>query len=118
LAINLNEEVEKSLCRIIILKTFSKEQLQFNFSLVEKLLFQMSDVSLIVVDAISTFYWQDAVKYKCIRKMDLYLKDLVEQLKIHLRNNQVASIIVKPGDFDFFGLFVNFSSVATTPMFS
>lgn len=67
-------------------------------------------ISLVAVDTISAFYWEDVVKLNGLRKKDLYLKIMMQKLENAVKEHKIVTIIVRPG----FHLFLFFFSIFLT----
>lgn len=97
-----NSIIESSLKRLTILKTYSSDQLSLNLITIGKLLSSDSNFSLVALDSISSFYWEDVIKLNGIRKMDLYVQILMQKLKAAVKEHAVNVIVTRPGYFYIF----------------
>ncbi|XP_014242382.1 DNA repair protein XRCC2-like [Cimex lectularius] len=76
---NCEKTIEQSLKRIHVINIFDSATLTTTILYLKKLLCINSDISLILIDSISAFYWQDTLEGG-IKKMDSYISSIVLQL--------------------------------------
>lgn len=54
-------------------------QLEMNFHSIEKIFVTDMSMCMLVIDSLTAYFWSDITNYKSIKKMDLYLKTLIEK---------------------------------------
>lgn len=94
----VNEIVKNSLKKLTVLNIYDSETLYTTFHLLQRLLLQNEQVSLIIIDSISSFYWQDRMA-EGIKKMDLYVSSVLKQLHHSIGLFKVTLIFTRPSYF-------------------
>lgn len=95
----VEEILQESLNRLIILKTYSSMQLQMNFHSLVKILSTNKNIALLVIDSLTSYYWDDTLNVKNFKKMDLYLKVMIDTLQKCIKDFKIITIFVKQGNF-------------------
>lgn len=90
--------IKYSLANLIILKTYSSEQLEMNLYSLKRLLSNKNNISLLVIDSLTAYYWSDTMNLKSRKRMDKYLKDMVEKLRKYVHDYNIVTIFVKQGN--------------------
>jgi hypothetical protein len=90
--------IKESLSNLIILNCYDSLQLFVTFHSLTNILSSNVITSLIIIDSISAYYWQDAAAGG-IRKMDLYLKKTLKALQTCVEEYKVIIIYTKQTHF-------------------
>ncbi|XP_073978179.1 X-ray repair cross complementing 2 [Rhodnius prolixus] len=94
----IEEIISTSLKRLTVFNIFDSETMMTTFHLLSNLLCMNSNISLILIDSISAYYWQDAM-IRGIRKMDLYVLTVLKLLHKSIKDFQVTVIFTRPQYF-------------------
>jgi DNA-repair protein XRCC2 len=86
--------IKESLSSLIILNCYDSQQLFVTFHSLENILSSNANTSLIIIDSISAYYWQDAA-VGGVRKMDLYLKKSLKALQTCIEEYRVTIMYTK-----------------------
>ncbi|XP_049831146.1 DNA repair protein XRCC2-like [Schistocerca gregaria] len=86
--------IKESLRKLIILKCYDSAQYQITLYSLERLLSVNRYVSLLVLDSITAYYWQD-VAQGGVRKMDLYVKKMLQTIKKCLMEYKLVLMYTK-----------------------
>lgn len=90
--------IKESLANLIVLNCYDSMQLFVTFYSLENILSNNANTSLIIIDSISAYYWQDAA-VGGFRKMDLYLKKLLKALQSCIKEYRVTVMYTKQTHF-------------------
>jgi RecA/RadA recombinase len=90
--------IKDSLSNLIILNCYDSLQLFVTFHSLANILSSNTITSLITVDSISAYYWQDAAAGG-VRKMDLYLRKALRALQTCVEEYNVIIIYTKQTHF-------------------
>lgn len=90
--------ISESLNNLIIYNCVDTIQLLVTFHAIQNLISKNSNISLVLIDSISANYWIDAMNGG-IRKMDLYSKDILEELQKCLHDFKLVIIYTQPSYF-------------------
>ncbi|GLG92951.1 Uncharacterized protein GBIM_00476 [Gryllus bimaculatus] len=88
--------IKDALDNLTILHCYDGVQLLITFHGLENILSCNRNISLLVLDSVSAFYWQNTLNNNGIRKMDLYLKKILISLQKHIHEFKVSVIYTKP----------------------
>jgi DNA-repair protein XRCC2 len=90
--------IKESLANLIVLNCYDSMQMFITFHSLENILSSNATTSLIIIDSISAYYWQDAA-VGGVRKMDLYLKKTLKSLQSCIEEYKVTIIYTKQTHF-------------------
>lgn len=90
--------IKESLSNLIILNCYDSLQLFVTFHSLSNILSCNANTSLIIVDSLSAYYWQDAA-VGGVRKMDLYLKKTLKALQSCIEEYKVTTVYTKQTNF-------------------
>ncbi|KAK9506741.1 hypothetical protein O3M35_008618 [Rhynocoris fuscipes] len=90
--------INVSLKRLTVFNIFDSETMINTFHLLNRLLSMNSNISLILIDSISAYYWQDTM-VRGIRKMDLYVLTILKLLHKSIKDFPVTVIFTRPQYF-------------------
>ncbi|PSN46374.1 hypothetical protein C0J52_05726 [Blattella germanica] len=90
--------IKQALSNLTILNCYDRVQLLVTFHSLENILASNSKISLIVLDSLSAYYWQD-IPLGGIRKMDLYLKKTLKTLQSCIKEHKTVIIFSKQTHF-------------------
>lgn len=84
--ISMIKEITKdSLKRLSLYESFSKTELLFNFCSTKTYILSHSQYSVVIVDSLSAYYWEDRLSSSTIQSLDKYCQSLllciIEKLK-------------------------------------
>ena len=108
---NLNESLENSeaidvikssLVKLNIIKCYNESQLENSIVQLDGLLGSNSNIVMILIDSISTFYYtkaQEMAKFKMTISMDGYLKNYYLKLKKYVDEFNVSIVYTRPSHF-------------------
>lgn len=82
---------------MLVLKTHTSFQLEMNSYSIEKLLTTNANISLIIIDSLTSYYWSDLAEHKPIKKMDLYLKIQIEKFLKYSKEYETTIIFTTQG---------------------
>ena len=81
----MQEIIQDSLKRLSVYKSFSKPQLLFNLCSVKTYILSHPQSSVVVIDSLTAFYWEDRLTTSSLQSLEKYcsalLKNLMEKLK-------------------------------------
>ncbi|KAJ9582041.1 hypothetical protein L9F63_003624 [Diploptera punctata] len=90
--------IKTALANLIVLNCYDRVQLLVTFHSLDNILSSNKNISLIVVDSLSAFYWQDIV-ISGIHKMDFYLKKTLKTLQSCIQEHKIVIIYTKQAHF-------------------
>jgi DNA-repair protein XRCC2 len=90
--------IKESLSNLIVLNCYDSQQFFVTFHSLENILSSNAITSLIIIDSISAYYWQDAAAGG-VRKMDLYLKKTLKALQTCVEEYKVIIMYTKQAHF-------------------
>lgn len=90
--------IKESLANLIVLNCYDSVQLFVTFHSLENILSSNANTSLIIIDSLSAYYWQD-VAVRGIRKMDLYLRKMLKALQSCTEEYKVTVMYTKQTHF-------------------
>ncbi|KDR18012.1 DNA repair protein XRCC2-like [Zootermopsis nevadensis] len=90
--------IKESLANLIVLNCYDSVQLFVTFHSLENILSSNANTSLIIIDSLSAYYWQD-VAVRGIRKMDLYLRKMLKALQSCTEEYKVIVMYTKQTHF-------------------
>lgn len=94
----INKIVITSLSRLTIFNIYDSEALYTTFRVVERLLCTNINISLLVLDSISSFYWQDRLG-DGVKKMDTYISHVLNTLHRYIHPFQITLFFTRPSYF-------------------
>ncbi|XP_012287134.1 DNA repair protein XRCC2 [Orussus abietinus] len=97
-----NEELESivnsSLNRLIIINCYNRDQFFLSIQSLESILISNEKISLIAIDSLSAFYWEDR-ESGGIWMMDLYIKHLLLLIQKNVSHFNIVTIYTRPSSF-------------------
>lgn len=90
--------IKAALANLTILNCYDRVQLLVTFHSLGNILSSNTDISLIVLDSISAYYWQDVV-ISGKHKMDFYLKKTLKTLQTCVKDYKIVTIFTKQAYF-------------------
>ncbi|PNF41895.1 hypothetical protein B7P43_G15549 [Cryptotermes secundus] len=91
--------IKESLSNLIILNCYDSLHLFVTFHSLENILSSNANTSLIIIDSITAYYWQDAAAAGGILKMNSYLKKTLKALQACVEEYKVIIIYTKQTHF-------------------
>ena len=88
----MKEIVKNSLKRLFIYESFSKTELQFAFCSAKTFVLSHPDFSVIIIDSLSAFYWEDRLVSTTFQSLEKYCQTLLESLMERLRQTNMTII--------------------------
>lgn len=92
LAAAIKEITKDSLKRLSIYESFSKTELLFNFCSVKTFILSHSQTSVVIVDSLSAYYWEDRLSSVNMQSLDKYCQNLLNSLIDKLRQTNITII--------------------------
>lgn len=90
--------IKESLANLIVLNCYDSVQLFVTFHSIQRILANDPNTSLVIIDSLSAYYWQDAAAGG-VRKMDLYLKKMLKVFQSCIKQYRVVVIYTKQTHF-------------------
>lgn len=91
--------IKDSLQNLIIFKCNSSIELSVAIISLENLLLHNTNISLILLDSISAYYWQDSLSINKTKRMDLYASEIRKQLNKYLSDFGIVIMYTRPDYF-------------------
>ena len=91
--------IKDSLKNLFIFTCNSSTELAVTIISLENLLLGNTNVSLLLLDSISAYYWQDSVGMNKTKKMDVYANDIRKQLNKYLSGFGIIIMYTRPTYF-------------------
>lgn len=91
--------IKDSLRNLFIFNCNSSTELSVTIISLENLLLGNTNISLILLDSISAYYWQDSLGAHKTKRMDLYCNDIRKQLSKYLSDFGIVIMYTRPTYF-------------------
>lgn len=91
--------VEKALSNLIILSCFDSSEFFVTFHSLERILSNNKDISLLVIDSLTAYYWPNTLEPNGIRKKQLYLEKCLSLLHRNIKYYKISVIYTLTSDF-------------------
>ncbi|XP_059047509.1 DNA repair protein XRCC2-like [Achroia grisella] len=87
----------ETICNLHILEIYDATQFYTTMYNLENILTEHSDISLVIIDTLTAFYWSEQ-GYK-ITKMDLYLRNLLQIIRKVMKDYKITVLYTRPEYF-------------------
>ncbi|KAM3966671.1 LOW QUALITY PROTEIN: DNA repair protein XRCC2 [Aphomia sociella] len=89
--------LQETLCNLYILEIYDATQFYTTVHNLENILTKHSDISLIIFDTLTAFYWSE--QGHKITRMDLYLKNLLQIIRMITKDYKTTVLYTRPEYF-------------------
>ena len=88
----VKEITKDSLERLSVYESFSKIELLYNFCSIKTFILSHKQYSMVVIDSLSAYYWEDRLSSTTPQSLDKYIHNLLDGLLTKLKNSNIIII--------------------------